>query len=329
MTNIDKTTLFALSNIKGVGPKAIEKILDSGMEIHELRNLEPEKLGEYIRGGKNKEEAIEQLVDNFDQCIDRAEYQLNNYSDDNIVVLSRYDDNFPELYKLIPDPPLFIYVKGNIELLDNKKNIAIVGTRECTETGHTIAFSTAKYFAKADFNIVSGLALGIDTAAHEGALSVSGKTTSIVVDIENIFPEENKGLAEDIINNDGLLISENKPGTIQHRGLFVSRDRLQSGLSLGVFPIETDVIGGTMHTVQFSIDQKRLLFCPDFKKVPDYNLSAKQCQGVLKLIDENKAESYSRDDYDKIIEQLNKKQIDLLTKNKLPPTGQNLRLDGF
>ena len=146
---------------------------------------------------------------------------------------------------------------------------------------------------------------------------------------ENIFPEENKGLADNIVNNDGLLISENKPGTIQHRGLFVSRDRLQSGLSLGVFPIETDVIGGTMHTVQFSIDQKRLLFCPDFKKVPDYNLSAKQCRGVLKLIDENKAESYSRDDYDKIIEQLNKKQIDLLTKKKLPPTGQNLRLDGF
>ena len=329
MTNIDKTTLFALSNIKGIGPKAIEKILDSGLEIHQFRNLGHEKLGEYIRGGKNKEGAIDQLVDNFDQCFDRAEYDLSTYSDKSITVLSRYDDNFPELYKLIADPPLFIYIKGNLDLLDKKRNIAIIGTRECTETGHTIAYSTAKYFANAGFNIVSGLALGIDTAAHEGALSASGKTTAIVVDIENIFPEENKGLAADIINNDGLLISENKPGTIQHRGLLVSRDRLQSGLSLGVFPIETDVIGGTMHTVQFSIDQKRLLFCPDFKKVPDYNLSAKQCRGVLKLIDENKAESYSRDDYDKIIEQLNKKQVDLLTKKKLPPTGQNLRLDGF
>ena len=105
------------------------------------------------------------------------------------------------------------------------------------------------------------MAIGIDTAGHKGTLEAEGLTTAVLTDIHKIYPEENVQLANKILDTNGLLVAENAPGTFPHRGLLVARDRLQSGLSLAVFPIETDVKGGTMHTVQFAQDQNRLLYC--------------------------------------------------------------------
>ena len=93
-------------------------------------------------------------------------------------------------------------------------------------------------------------------------------------------------------------------------GCFYQRILL-SGLSLGVFPIETDVVGGTMHTVQYSQDQNRLLFCPDLDKIPNYPMEAQACQGVLKLIKDKIAVPYSKNTYEQVIKDLNNKLIEL------------------
>jgi Predicted Rossmann fold nucleotide-binding protein involved in DNA uptake len=195
--------------------------------------------------------------------------------------------------------------------LHERDNIAIVGTRNCSPEGKLIAQTTAKRFAEKGYNIVSGLAEGIDTAAHQGALMADGKTTAVLVDVEKIFPEKNKPLSEEILINNGLLIAENPPNTIPAGHLFVSRDRLQSGLSLAVFPIETDVKGGTMHTVRFSEKQNRLLFVPDLKKIDGYDTSFDKARGILELSNLQRAQTYTKHVYNDIDNQLESKKKEL------------------
>jgi len=123
-----------------------------------------------------------------------------------------------------------------------------------------MAGKIAEIFAKKDYVIVSGLAEGIDTAAHRGALSAKGTTVAVVGHgLDTIYPAKNKELAETIIKNNGALVSEYPYGTTISREHLIMRDRIQSGLSLGVFVIETGIKGGTMHTVNFCKKQKRAL----------------------------------------------------------------------
>jgi DNA processing protein len=329
---MDKIDILALKLIDGIGLKSLKNLVDSGHNPVDLSSMDEDELGQYIKG-PGKKNAVDHIKNHFLACQEKAERLIDELRSNEIVIISYWDNDYPNLYKLIDKPPVFLYLKGDKSLLHHKSNIAIIGTRDCTDIGKKIAGNTARYFSENGFNIVSGLAIGIDTAAHKGALDANGKTTAIVVDVQKIYPFENIKLAEEILQSDGLLVSENPPGTIQHSGLLISRDRLQSGLSLGVFPIETDVVGGTMHTVQFAKDQKRLLFCPDLNKIPDYSLTDKQCQGVLKLINESVAEPYSKDDYDDIIRKLNEKQSVLFSSQDsdvdLPPSGQSLRIKGI
>lgn len=310
-----KTDIFALSLIKGLGKKSLFNIINSGLSITELISLDDEELGNYIKGS-GKVNAINSIHEQFEYYQEKAESEIGNLYDNDIQLIAYSDEEFPFLYKKILDPPIFLYVKGNHELLNYRKGIAVVGTRECSDIGRNVAFNTAKYFAENDFNIVSGLALGIDTAGHKGALEAKGRTTSIVTDIQKIYPDENIQLSEDILNNGGLLVSENPPGTFPHRGLFVSRDRLQSGLSLAVFPIETDIKGGTMHTVQFAQDQNRLLFCPDLLSIPKYPNNFSKSRGVIQLINDGRATAFSKSIYPELLDKLKKHENLLWEKSQ-------------
>ncbi|MBC8147261.1 MAG: DNA-protecting protein DprA [Bacteroidetes bacterium] len=311
---MNKSDIYALKQIKGVGDKSILNVISSKLQIQDIISMDEESLGQFIKGSR-KVDAINEIQNNYSYYQDVAEQKLLDFESNEINVISYMDEKYPLLYKKIKKPPVFLYVKGNISLLKYQNSIAIVGTRDCSNHGEKIARNTAKYFAERDFNIVSGLALGIDTAAHKGAISVKGKTTAVVVDIKKIFPSENKQLSENILNCDGVLISENEPGAFVNRGLFVSRDRLQSGLSLAVFPVETDVKGGTMHTVGFAQEQNRLLFCPDISKI-NYEQGFSKIRGIEKLINENIAKPYTKNTYKEILVFLEEKRVKLLTTNK-------------
>src|SRR5699024_10520052 len=145
----------------------------------------------------------------------------------------------PNLLRLIPNPPPLLFAKGNLDLLQSPKNIAIVGTRKPTKIGVKSAEKIATTFAEMDYTIVSGLALGIDTAAHEGALRIEdGKTIAVLAgSVANIYPAKNRELAERILAQAGLLVSETPLGQPNTRGNFVKRNRIQSGLSLAVCPV--------------------------------------------------------------------------------------------
>lgn len=177
-----------------------------------------------------------------------------------IFYCTRDNSNYPIELNNIKNPPAVIYYKGNIEIANKYKNIAVIGSRNCSLYGEKLSYDTGKYIAKENINVVNGLALGCDKAALRGALDNNGKCIVwLPCGLDNIQPKSNQKLAEEIINNGGCLLSEYAVGTPLKKYNYVERDRLQSGISQGVIVIEADKNSGTMHTVDFAIGQYKRL----------------------------------------------------------------------
>lgn len=195
---------------------------------------------------------------------EKAIRHIEAHNQNEITVISINSDYYPKLLRLIKDAPAILYAKGNIELLRGYKNLAIVGTRNPTKIGIASAKKIASTFAQRGYTIVSGLAIGIDTAGHQGALQMEGGKTIAVLasDLTEVYPSENKQLANEILKNDGLLLSESPIGKQNIKGNFVKRDRIQSGISLGVCPVQTLIKSGTQHTIQYAREHQRFLFTP-------------------------------------------------------------------
>lgn len=175
------------------------------------------------------------------------------------------EEGFPSRLQSISNPPSVLYYLGEFSLLNASKLIAIVGTRTPTPKGIEECQFITQWFIKKGYLVISGLALGIDTVVHETCLNNLGKTIAILPSgILNIYPPENKGLAEKIVNSGGLILSEYPERTSAKNSSFIQRDRLQSGASDGCVVIESEISGGTMHTAKFAIKQKRLLGCVEF-----------------------------------------------------------------
>ena len=185
---------------------------------------------------------------------------------------------FPEDFKTIKNPPKKIYAEGNLNLL-NTNAISIIGSRACSINGMQIAKSFAKDLAKADLTIVSGMAAGIDTSAHIGALEVKGKTIAVLgCGFKNIFPKENIKLFNEIIEKDGLVISEYSPEEPANSKKFLARNRIVSALSIGILVVEAAYRSGTSVTCKFAIEQNKEVFC-----IP-HDISDKHGTGTNKLI---------------------------------------------
>lgn len=180
--------------------------------------------------------------------------------EEEIHVIKVEDRQYPELLRKIYDPPKCLYVIGNIEILNNP-SIAIVGSRVASEYGKKAAKYFAYNLAKEGFNIVSGLARGIDSFSHIGALDAYGKTVAVIgCGLDIIYPKENKVLEEKIIKNGGTIISEYPLGTPPRKNHFPARNRIISGLSQGVIVIEAKEKSGSLITADFAIEQGREVF---------------------------------------------------------------------
>lgn len=172
------------------------------------------------------------------------------------------DNNYPASLLELKDRPPLIYYKGNIELLNNNDNIAVIGSRNCSQNGLKIAYETGKKLAENKINVVNGLALGCDTAALRGAIDNGGTCVAVMPSgLDNIQPKSNRKLAEEILESKGCLISEYPIGTELKKYCYVQRDRLQSGVSQGVIIIEAGEKSGTMHTADFAINQYKRIAC--------------------------------------------------------------------
>lgn len=205
-------------------------------------------------------EASEASVTHFDQAAIRASGIIKTCSKYNIAIISHDQTGFPEQFRTIKQPPFLIYTVGNTGLMHKKKKIAIVGTRKPSEKAVSVAEKIAVACAVRGITVVSGLAAGIDTAAHKATILNGGDTIAILPSpVNEIFPRENAGFAKRIIEKKGLLLSEYPPSHKLDKSCFIMRDRLQSALADAVIVIEAASNDGTMHTAGFATEQNKRL----------------------------------------------------------------------
>ena len=280
---------------------AVYKFIKENLSIDEIVSLSEDQLKNL---NFRKTEDILVKLSNY-ELYEQQSIEVIDWCDENEVkIVSFFDPLYPKSIKEIVNPSCLIFCLGNTHLLNYINSIAVIGTRKCSEYGEKIAAGVSKYFASNDINIISGLALGIDTIAHEQSLQCNGKTTGILIDLKQISPPKNKNLARKIVQNGGLLIAENIPGTLPEKYHYIQRNRLQAALSKLVFIIEADKDSGTKTTADHAIKQGKQIFCPDLKTITNYPASVHEQSLNKYLVESNSAKIFTKDSYASILEDL-------------------------
>jgi DNA processing protein len=262
----------ALSLTPGLGPKRILRAAKtlpdlSGLfrlSLTELESLNfPAPAAQFLFTGKARSEAERELV--------RVVEQKGQ-------ILTFEDEDYPDQLREIFDPPPVLWVLGDVKL-SARPAIAIVGTRHPTPYGTGMAEILARDLASHRLIILSGMARGVDTAAHRGALAAGGSTVAVWgTGIDVIYPKENKSLAENILVAGGAIVSEYRLGTFPAPQNFPKRNRIISGISVGVLVVEAGENSGTRVTARCALEQNR-----DVYAVPG-NVTTKNAWGPNTLI---------------------------------------------
>ena len=177
------------------------------------------------------------------------------------VKIEYASDSYPERLRNIKNPPSRLYVKGNIEIL-NEIGIAVIGSRTNTQYGEKMCKRFVKGLVEYNINIISGLAFGIDSIAHKTCLKNSGKTIAVLPSgLENIYPAQHKELAQAIIDSGGLLISEYENNVKADSKKFLERNRIVAGLGIGTLVVEGGARSGTSVTAKYTIEGEKPVFC--------------------------------------------------------------------
>jgi DNA processing protein len=295
---------YWISQVTHLSERSALKFIEKFPTFESWDSLSPSERSEAARNTLGENDYSKVLPMNFYALMERAFKDLKSHTSRDIRPLAIHDPLYPDLLKKIADPPLILFVKGAIEALLENMNVAVIGTRDTTPTGEKVATRVAKWLGEHRWCIVSGLAKGIDAAAHRGAIEAKARTIAVMaMPLDKVYPAENRELADDILASGGCWVSEMALWRKPHRGSFVQRDRIQSGLSVAVIPVQTDVEGGTMHTVKYAEQQKRLLLCP--RPIPQES-SLKQYAGIKRLIESHRAKPFDSDQYSEILETLSK-----------------------
>lgn len=252
--NTDKEALMVLNAIGEVGPITFKKLMGyfKNEPLAIFKATKRELMS--IHGVGN---AIADSILGWDSNFDLTKEQTN-LSRMGGSFVSLLDRDYPALLKEISDSPIGLYVLGSSQL--ELRSIAIIGSRRATLYGIGVAKQFGRELAKLGFCVVSGMARGIDSAAHEGALQVGGKTAAILgCGVDIVYPPENKHLY-DRIQESGVVYSEYRLGRSADKRTFPVRNRIISGCAQAVVVIETDSNGGSMITARFAADQGRHVF---------------------------------------------------------------------
>ncbi len=235
-----------------------------------LKEAEREGFEKVLSEDKDFHNATKTLNIDYDKLIEKMESL-------SIQVITIMDEDFPDLLKHIPEAPPILFIRGDIKVLKGF-NLAIIGARRCSDYGRITARKFAQEMVKNGINVVSGMAIGIDTAAMRGALDAGGKTIGVLGNGVDIFyPPSNRTLARKVIEN-GCLISEFPPTVPSLPYHFPRRNRIISGLSKGVLVVEASAHSGTFSTVSWALDQGREVFA-----IPG-DITRKQSEGTNLLI---------------------------------------------
>jgi len=261
----------AFSLVRGIGAVRFQAILNYFGDPQIAWGAPTEAL----RDAGLSDKIIENLVSTRDQVdLDKIWDQIEATG---ISVLIQQDENYPKRLKELDQPPPLIYTQGEI-IPDDEWSVAIVGTRRVTAYGRQVAEDIAGSLARNGLTIISGLARGVDSIAHQAALNAGGRTIAVLGSgLDRIYPPENRRLAEQI-KASGALISEYSPSTPPEASNFPQRNRLISGLSLAVIVVEAGIKSGALITANFAADQGREVFA-----VPG-NITSPGSMGTNRLI---------------------------------------------
>ena len=197
----------------------------------------------------------------------------------NIKIIRYIDNEYPARLLETFDFPILLYAKGNIELLNSRKTISIVGSRDCTEYGMKITERLSYLISKNNYTIISGMARGIDYYAHKGTLKNKGKTIAVLgCGVNYIYPMENKNLYYDILNNNGTVLSEYPLKTRPCELFFPMRNRIIAGISDKVLVTEAKHKSGSIITANIALEQGK-----DIYAVPG-NITSRHSQGTNELL---------------------------------------------
>ena len=243
---------IALNMTPGVGPRAATKLLErfgSADAVFHARRPELESL-------RLKPETIESIIKR--EFHEKAAGELERVKQLGGDVLILDDGSYPALLREIDDPPPVLYVKGDWQACFEQPCVGVIGSRMCSTYGENASEMLARDLASRGITIVSGLARGIDTAAHRGAISGNGKTIAVMgTGIDSVYPRENTGFVREILKSGGALVTQFPLGTPPIKENFPYRNRIISGLSLGVLIIEASERSGSLITARLAMEQNR------------------------------------------------------------------------
>ena len=250
----DLADWIALNMIRGIGPRTANQLIDrfgTPAQVFAASRLSLEKEG-------IKPETIQELHDS--EILEKANAEIERLEQLGAIVITLEDEDYPPLLREIYDPPIALYIRGDLKKVSARPCLAVVGSRRCSTYGINAAQSLSRDLAQNGLTIVSGLARGIDAAAHRGALETGGLTIAVVgTGLEMTYPKEHKKLEEEIAAS-GAVVSEFPLGTPPLPQNFPYRNRVLSGLCFGVLIVEAAEHSGSLITARLANEQGREVF---------------------------------------------------------------------
>jgi DNA processing protein len=244
-----------LSMVEGIGARTYQRLLSQFGSATEILNASREDLNGFVF---LKPDTLTQLTTARSRLDPTHIVEL--CQQDQIDILSLKDEQYPASLRSIPDPPPILYVKGAL-LKSDSLSIAIIGTRRCTPYGERQTKRLTAALVQKGFTIVSGLALGIDGIAHRAALSTGGRTIAVLGSgLHRIYPPAHGPLAQKIVESGGCVLSEYPPFHTAAKWTFPHRNRIVSGLSLGVLVTEAPLRSGALISARLAGEQGRDIF---------------------------------------------------------------------
>lgn len=248
----EREALIAMNRVQGLGAITVKRLLERFGSLPRVFECSEEDLLAVPGIGVEK---ARQFCEQLKKA--RVDDELEYAARKGVKLVTWVDEGYPALLKQIADPPLVLYVAGSINVLD-RPAVAIVGTRHPTVYGRETARRFGYQLAAAGYTVVSGLALGIDTEAHTGALQAQGRTVAVLGGaLDCLFPRENQPLAREIALKNGAVVAEYPFGRQPDRQTFPMRNRIVSGLCKGVLVVEAPLNSGTLITADQALDQNR------------------------------------------------------------------------
>lgn len=245
--------MVRLSLVEGVGPLTSRALLERFGSAEEILNAAPSALKEVPRVGVK----IARAIAGSDPR--KAEEVIEDCRENGVTLLTEQSESYPRLLREIPDPPLLLYCRGQL-LPQDSVSLAVVGTRHASHYGRLQSERMSRLLSGTGLTIVSGLARGVDGIAHEAALDAGGRTVAVTGGgVLNIYPPEHVGLAERIAES-GVVMSETPPRYPPMSGSFPQRNRIITGMSLGVLVIEAALRSGALISARHAMEQGREVF---------------------------------------------------------------------